>query len=137
MFEAIETKLKDFLVEFLPVLERNYTKAEQEWKSGEMPKAVFEYISQRFIVSKVLLNRPDIKGELFLDIYAPLTIDIRTGILLYSEEEQQQQNQKFKEWLECFDEVGFTDRQEIFDYPMKNLNNFDKKLKELKEKSGK
>lgn len=135
MFEAIETKLRDFLVGFLPVLEKNHTKAEQEWKNGEMPKAVFEYISQRFIVSKVLLNRPDIKGELFLDIYAPLTIDIRTGILLLSENEQEVQNEKFKEWLACFDEVGFTDRQEIFDYPMKNLNNFDKKVKEIKENS--
>lgn len=126
-------KLKAALSNFLPVIEKNFKKAEAEWKKGEMPKAVFEYIDQRFVVSKVLLTRDDIKGELFLDIYAPLTIDIRSGILLYPEYEQQQLDEQLKQWLSYFDNVGFTDRQEIFNYPMKNLNNFDKKVKEIKD----
>lgn len=133
MFDNIEMKLKIALSDFLPVIEKNFRKAEAEWKRGEMPKAVFEYIDQRFVVSKLLLTREDIKGELFFDIYAPITIDIRTGILLYPEYEQIALQEQLQLWLSYFDEIGFTDRQEIFNYPMKNLNNFDKKVKEIKD----
>lgn len=130
MSDIIELKLKNCLKNFLPILENNFKKSEQDWKNGELSKAVFEYIHQRFVVAHVLLKREDIKGELFFDIYAPLTIDIKSGILLCNEEEQIIRNEELKNWMIYFDEIGFTDRQPVFDYPMKNLNDFDKKNKQ-------
>jgi hypothetical protein len=124
--DIIELKLKECLKNFLCVIDRNFQHAEQQWKSGELSKGAFEYIYQRHVISHVLLGREDIKGEMFFDIYAPITIDIRSGIELYEEEEKSQKMEELKEWLLCFDQIGFTDRQPVFDYPMKNLNNFDK-----------
>lgn len=127
MSDIIESKLKNCLQEFLPVIERNFKRADKLWRAGELSKGAYDYIHQRCVVAHILVDRADIKGEQLFDIYAPITIDIKTSMDLWTEEEREHLDQQFIQWISCFDEIGFTDRQPVFEYPMKNLNNFDKR----------
>lgn len=125
-----ELKLRDCLITFLPIIDKNFARAENDWKKEIISKSAFEYIKQRQVVSHVLSRRPDITGEELYEICAPITIDIRVAIDAL--EEKLNYESVFNEWLGCFDIVGYTDRQPVFNYPMKNLNDFERKNKEKK-----
>lgn len=132
MLNKIEDELRSCLKYFLPIIDLNYNKSKKDWEKGIISKGAYEYIYQRYVVAHYLISETQLVGEELYDVYAPLSIDIESGMLMLNEGLEDYQ-QKYTQWLLYFDSIGFTDRQPVFSYPIKNLKDFDSKKNNITE----
>lgn len=132
MFEETNEKLREYLLKFIPILDKHHEHAKRKWLDREMSKAAYEHVNQRFVVSKMLNQRVDIKDEQLVHICSEITVDIHSAIDLLSKNEKETYNILIQEWYDCFRKIGYIDIHPVFRKPEKNLTayeEFEKKHK--------
>lgn len=132
MFEETNEKLREYLLKFVPILDKHHEYAKRKWLDREMSKAAYEHVNQRFVVSKMLNQRVDVKDEQLIYICSEITVDIHAAVDLLNKSERETYNVLVEEWYDCFRKIGYIDIHPVFRKPEKNLTayeEFEKKHK--------
>jgi hypothetical protein len=127
-------KLRSYILKFIPLLKNNHSLATSKWKNGELSKAAYDHINQRYVVATHLNKRHDVKDEYLIEICSEITIDLHAALEVIDESEKEMYAEFLKEWYICFHEIGFIDIHPVFSKPEKNLTAYEEFEKKHKGK---